>query len=62
VKLAEAYGLPGYRVTNQDEFEAAFKAAMEDGRGAVIDCIIDKDAKVHPMVNGGDPATKFLLD
>ena len=62
VKLAEAYGLPGMRVTNQDEFEAAFKTAMEGGRGAVIDCMIDKDAKVHPMVNGGDPATKFLLD
>lgn len=62
VKLAEAYGLPGYRVTNQDEFEAAFQAAMDGGRGAVIDCMIDKDAKVHPMVNGGDPATKFLLD
>ena len=62
VKLAEAYGLPGMRVTNQDEFEAAFKTALEGGRGAVIDCMIDKDAKVHPMVNGGDPATKFLLD
>ncbi len=62
VKLAEAYGLPGYRVTNQSEFEAAFQAALDGGRGAVIDCMIDKDAKVHPMVNGGDPATKFLLD
>ena len=62
VKLAEAYGLPGMRVTNQAEFEAAFQAALDGGRGAVIDCMIDKDAKVHPMVNGGDPATKFLLD
>ena len=62
VKLAEAYGIAGYRVTNQSEFEAAFKAALDSGKAAVIDCMIDKDAKVHPMVNGGDPATKFLLD
>ena len=62
VKLAEAYGIAGYRVTNQDEFEAAFQAALDSGKAAVIDCMLDKDAKVHPMVNGGDPATKFLLD
>ena len=62
VKLAEAYGIAGYRVTNQSEFEAAFQAALDSGKAAVIDCMIDKDAKVHPMVNGGDPATKFLLD
>ena len=62
VKLAEAYGIAGYRVSNQDEFEQAFQAALDSGKAAVIDCVIDKDAKVHPMVNGGDPATKFLLD
>ena len=62
VKLAEAYGIAGYRVTNQDEFEAAFQAALDSRKPAVIDCMIDKDAKVHPMVNGGDPSTKFLLD
>ena len=62
VKLAEAYGIAGYRATNQDEFERAFQAALDSGKAAVIDCVIDKDAKVHPMVNGGDPATKFLLD
>ena len=60
--LAEAYGIAGYRATNQDEFERAFQAALDSGKAAVIDCVIDKDAKVHPMVNGGDPATKFLLD
>lgn len=62
VKLAEAYGIPGYRATNQEEFEAAFQTALESGHAAVIDCVLDKDAMVHPMVNGGSPVTKFLLD
>ncbi|MBR1779790.1 MAG: biosynthetic-type acetolactate synthase large subunit, partial [Oscillospiraceae bacterium] len=62
VKLAEAYGIQGFRATNQAEFAAAFQAALDSGKAAVIDCVLDKDAKVHPMVNGGDPATKFLLD
>ncbi len=62
VKLAQAYGIQGFRATNQSEFEAAFRAALESGRAAVIDCAIDIDAKVHPMVSGGCEATDFLLD
>ena len=62
VKLAEAYGLHGARAANQAEFEAAFRKAVESGESWVIDCAIDKDAMVHPMVSGGAQATDFLLD
>ncbi len=62
VKLAEAYGLKGFRAKNQAEFRAALAQALEDGRGCVIDCAIDIDAMVHPMVGGGAPVTDFLLD
>ena len=62
VKLAEAYGITGYRATNQEEFAAAFQAALDSGHAAVIDCMLDIDEMVHPMVNGGSPVTKFLLD
>ena len=62
VKLAQAYGIQGWRVTNQAQFEEAFQAALDSGKAAVIDCMLDKDAKVHPMVNGGTPVTQFLLD
>lgn len=62
VKLAEAYGIPGYRAANQEEFAAAFQAALDSGHAAVIDCMLDIDEMVHPMVNGGSPVTKFLLD
>ena len=61
VKLAEAYGLKGFRAGNQAEFEDAFRQALETGRGCVIDCAIDMDAMVHPMVGGGTPVTEFLL-
>ena len=62
VKLAEAYGLPGFRAKNQAEFEEAFRKALTLDTGCVIECAIDKDAMVHPMVNGGTPVTDFLLD
>ncbi len=61
VKLAEAYGLRGFRAKNQAEFEDAFRQALEAGCGCVIDCAIDMDAMVHPMVGGGAPVTEFLL-
>ena len=53
VKLAEAMGAVGIRVTTQDEFKDAFKEAMTLGRPVVIDCMIDKDDKVWPMVAPG---------
>ncbi len=62
VKLAQAYGLNGVRVTTQAEFEEAFRQALVSDKGTVIDCIIDTDAMVHPMVNGGTPVYQFLLD
>lgn len=62
VKLAEAYGISGARCTSQVEFEAAFRQAVDSGKPWVIECAIDKDAMVHPMVPGGSPVTDFLLD
>ncbi|MCD8116908.1 MAG: biosynthetic-type acetolactate synthase large subunit [Oscillospiraceae bacterium] len=62
VKLAEAYGLSGRRVTTAQDFEDALREALACGHGYVIDCAIDIDEKVRPMVNGGDHITKFLLN
>ncbi len=62
VKLAEAYGIKGVRAATQAEFETVFREAVASGKACVIECAIDKDAMVHPMVSGGDPVTNFLLD
>ncbi len=61
VKLAEAYGLAGFRATTMAEMEQAFAAALEAGRGCVIDCVLDMDEMVRPMVAGGAHITDFLL-
>ena len=62
VKLAEAYGLNGYRVTTRAEMEHAFQAALASGRGCVIDAVLDTDEMVRPMVPGGGHITGFLLE
>lgn len=61
VKLAEAYGLKGFRVTDRAEMETAFAQALACGSGAVIDCVLDIDEMVRPMVAAGSPITDFLL-
>ena len=62
VKLAEAYGLGGKRVCTVPELEAAEKEALASGRGYVIDCAIEMDEMVRPMVPGGGRITQFLVD
>ena len=55
VKVAEALGCEARRVTTREEFEAAFAEALECKKPFVIDCIIDSDDKVWPMVAPGAP-------
>lgn len=55
VKLSEAMGAKAKRVMTKEEFEAAFAEALESKVPYVIDCIIDSDDKVWPMVAPGTP-------
>lgn len=61
VKLAEAYGLKGFRVNSVAEMEEALAEALKGECGAVIDVNIDCDTMVRPMVAGGSKITAFLL-
>jgi len=54
VKMADAYGALGIRVTKPDEIDAAIKLALEtNDRPVVIDFIVSRDAMVWPMVPQG---------
>lgn len=55
VKLAEALGAVGMRITRREEVAPALEKAMSLGRPVVIDCIIDCEDKVFPMVAAGAP-------
>lgn len=53
VKLAEAMGAKAYKVTKKEEFEPALREAIELNIPCLIDCHIEKDDKVFPMVSPG---------
>ena len=53
VKLGEAMGAKSYRITKMDEVEAVLKEAIALNAPVLIECIIDSDDKVWPMVAPG---------
>ncbi len=53
VKVAEAMGAKGIRVTKKEEIAPAIEEAIACGGPVVIDCQIDRDDKVFPMVAAG---------
>lgn len=54
VKLAEAMGANAYRANTREEFARAFAEALDSDMPVLIDCIIDSDDKVWPMVAPGN--------
>ena len=53
VKVAEAMGAEAYRAVTMEEFREVFARALESDGPVVIDCQIDCDEKVWPMVAPG---------
>ncbi len=55
VKLSEAMGAKAFRVTKKEEFLPRLQEAMAMNGPCVIDCQINCDDKVFPMVPAGAP-------
>jgi len=62
MKLAEAYGLSGTRVDSIDAFTEAFAKAYAAGKPCIIECMLDIDEMVAPMVAPGSPIDSFCLN
>nr|WP_317402305.1 biosynthetic-type acetolactate synthase large subunit [uncultured Gemmiger sp.] len=62
VKLAEGFGLKGYRATNPAEFREALADAMKQDGPTWIDCRIGKDERVLPMIPGGGDINDIIME
>lgn len=60
-KLAEAFGAQGCRCQTQEEFEKAFRWALEQKGPVWIECLIDKDEKVLPMIPAGGTLDDIMM-
>ena len=62
IKLAEAFGGRGFRATNIAELRAALGDALQRTGPVLIDCQIDKDERVLPMIPAGGTVDDIVAD
>ena len=61
VKLAEAFGAAGARATTKEELDVALKEAAKRSGPTIIDCVIDKDEFVLPMLPPGGSVDDIIV-
>ncbi len=61
VKLAEAYGAAGYRVTDPAKVESVLAEAFALPKTVIVDVVIDREENVAPMVPAGNSITEMIL-
>lgn len=62
VKLAQAYGAEGYHVRDEKDFKDSFEKALMAKGPVVIDCSIDMDANVFPIVPPGAAIKEVITE
>lgn len=60
--LAESFGALGLEASDKESFRKALKEAIESPRVSLINVCVDKDEIVLPMVPGGNPLYKMILE
>lgn len=61
VKLAEAYGAEGYRITRPEELEPTLERALKSPGTAIVDVVVRREENVMPMVPAGGTIEQILL-
>ncbi|MGM0518252.1 MAG: acetolactate synthase large subunit [Campylobacterota bacterium] len=61
VKLIEAFGGIGFRVSTKEEFDIALKEAIKQKKPAMIDVIVERNEDVLPMVPNGHALNEMTL-
>ena len=61
VKLAEAFGAKGYRAETIDQFRQIMDTVEKDNGVNLIDCLIDEDEMVLPMVPPGGTVEQIIV-
>lgn len=62
VKVAEAFGVPGFRLDKAEDIDEVFDKAMGLNGPAVIDCVISPDANVLPMIPPGKTVKDIVTE
>ena len=61
VKLAEAYGAEGYRITSAADLRPVLEKALGTPNPAFIDVVVEREENVYPIVPAGAALDEMLL-
>ena len=61
VKLAEAYGIEGHKVSNAEELKSVLEIVKMGRKPMIIECVIDKEEGVYPIVPPGKSIQELVL-
>ncbi|HQI56533.1 MAG TPA: biosynthetic-type acetolactate synthase large subunit [Syntrophorhabdaceae bacterium] len=61
VKLAEAYGAAGYRITEEKDVDDVLHEAFNNNKTTIVDVHVNPEECVYPMVPAGAPLKDMLL-
>ena len=61
-RLADAFGVKGMRIHNDDDAEDVLKEAFADNKPVVIDCRISPDENVLPMIPPGKTVDEMITE
>src|SRR5699024_11662348 len=62
VKVAEAFGIKGLRLENNDPIESVVKEALEYQGPILVDCRISPDSNVLPMIPPGGSSDDIIMN
>lgn len=62
VKVAEGFGVKGFRAETPQAFRDAFAQALKETGPVWIECIIDQEEKVLPMIPNGGTVEDIILN
>jgi acetolactate synthase-1/2/3 large subunit len=60
VKIAEAYGITGIRVTDKSQVASAIQQAMDTPGPVLVDFIVKRDEQVYPMIPAGESVKEMM--
>ncbi len=60
VKVAEAFGIKGFRIDKNDQIDEVMKTAIELNEPVLIDCKISPDSNVLPMIPPGGASEDII--
>ena len=61
VKLAQAYGAVGIRVTKKQDVRPAIEKALATDEVVIVDFMVDEEENVLPMVPAGEAINKMIM-